>query len=88
MLLSLVLGTLSSCRSSQPPTLSLICIGDGFGGADCVNETGAKVYKAPSELKNFWMTTEVDQQNFSAWCYDTSPAITEQAMINIAKVAR
>lgn len=68
--LSLVLGfLLSSCRTSKPPALSIICLGDGVGGADCVDSVGNKIYKKPSELLNYWMTTEVDEQNFASWCY-------------------
>lgn len=78
--LALVL-LLSSCRTDQPPKLSLICIGDGLGGADCVDGAGAKIYKTPSQLKGFWMTTEVDESNFSTWCYggDVKPQV-EKAM--------
>lgn len=60
---------LFSCRESSPPQLSIICLGDGFGGADCVDSSGNKVYKSPSQLLNYWMTTEADEQNFSSWCY-------------------
>jgi hypothetical protein len=70
-LLSLSLS-LVSCRTDKPPVLSIICIGDGFGGADCSLPDGTTKYLAPSELKNFWMTTEMDMQNFSSWCYKTT----------------
>jgi hypothetical protein len=67
--------------------LSIICIGDGFGGCDgTIPDGGAipegcsvkdpkfpsRVYCPPSALKNYWMTTEPDQANYSAWCYGTS----------------
>jgi len=78
---SLMLG----CRTSKPPSISIICIGDGAGGADCVDSAGNKVYKKPSELKNFWMTTQYDEANFTAWCYDTSPAKAAKAMSAIKK---
>lgn len=60
---------LFACRSSTPPKLSIVCILDGYGGADCVDANGNKIYKAPSELTNFWATTETDEQNFTQWCY-------------------
>lgn len=71
--------SLSGCRTDQPPKLSIICIGDGFGGADCVENGGARTYKSPTDLKNYWMTTETDQANFSSWCYggDVRPAMNE-----------
>jgi hypothetical protein len=60
---------MGSCRTDKPPIIGIICIGDGAGGADCVQAGGAKVYKSPSELKNYWMTTQTDEANFSSWCY-------------------
>lgn len=83
-LLFLVLAfALSGCRTDRPPLMSVICTGDGFGGAECVTHAGAKVYKAPSELKNFWMTTQDDEANFAAWCYDATPDQTKSAMDQI-----
>lgn len=80
-LLLAVLAFLSNgCRTDKPPQISIICIGDGFGGADCVLSTGEKKYLKPSELKNFWMTTQLDMQNFSSWCYDTSPKVVSHHM--------
>lgn len=73
-----------SCRTSKPPVISIICIGDGTGGADCVTNAGDKVHKTPSQLKGFWMTTEVDQANFSSWCYDAPTSTTTKAM-NVMK---
>jgi len=74
---------LSSCRNSHPPAIE-ICIGDGFGGADCIEADGTQRYRAPSELKNYWMTNQPDMQNFSSWCYDTSPQITGRFMDRIS----
>lgn len=78
----IVLATITSgCpRKDPPPKISVICIGDGFGGADCVTSDGQNVYKSPSELKDFWMTTENDQANYSAWCYGTTPKVTAKVM--------
>lgn len=76
LLLVLAFPLLSSgCRESVPPKIE-ICIGDGFGGADCIEADGSKLYKSPSALKNYWMTNEPDQANFTAWCYDSGvPAV-------------
>lgn len=71
---------LYACRHSSPPEFSVICLGDGFGGADCSLPDGTSKYLAPSELKNFWMTTNADMKNFSAWCYDTTPSVTGHAL--------
>ena len=71
---------LASCRHSQPPEISIICILDGFGGGDCVNSIGEKIYRAPSEMTNFWATTQGDMANFSSWCYDTNPKNVERVM--------
>ena len=83
-LLCLVLGLLASiflygCRESVPPAI-LICQGDGSGGADCIDENGKRVYKAPSELLNYWITDQAGMARFSAWCYDTSIDVTKQAL--------
>jgi hypothetical protein len=79
---------LSSCRDSTPPVLSIICIGDGVGGADCVDSTGAQVHKDPSDLLNFWMTTEADEQNFTSWCYDESESKIQNAMRGVKEHIR
>lgn len=76
----LTLAVLSSCRTSRPPPISLICIGDGFGGGDCVTDHGEKVYKSPTELKNFWMTPQDDEARFASWCYKTDEQFTKQVM--------
>lgn len=84
-LLFLALAFLSGCRTSQPPKLSVICIGDGYGGANCADSAGNKVYKKPSELVNFWMTTENDEQNFAQWCYGSSTPEPIHASMNAIK---
>lgn len=87
--LALAFLSLNACRSSQPPALSLVCIGDGVGGADCVDHAGNKIYKTPSELLNFWMTTETDEQNFAQWCYGaSSPAPIKAGMTQIMEKIR
>lgn len=69
----LMVGLLDGCRSDPAPVLSIICLGDGFGGGDCSFPNGDRKYLPPSELKNFWMTSQPDFYNFSAWCFDTTP---------------
>lgn len=61
---------LSGCRKDTPPAIE-ICIMDGFGGADCQEADGSKVYKLPSEMKNYWSTNQVDMKSFASWCYET-----------------
>ncbi len=83
LLFSLVFLTTGCPRKDPPPEISIICIGDGFGGANCVLAGGVRIYKAPSELKNFWMTTEVDEANYSSWCYKIPVRTTNAAMAQI-----
>ena len=51
----------------MPPQIP-ICIHDGIG-ADCDIPGVGKVYKTPSELKNYWMTDQESMAKFSSWCY-------------------
>lgn len=68
--LSLALVVLSSCRETTPPKID-ICVGDGFGGADCVLKDGSRAYISPMNLKNYWMTPQEDMKSFANWCYST-----------------
>ncbi len=81
--LGVVLTIMAGCRNDPPPTISIVCLGNGFGGADCSLPNGERKYLAPSELKNFWMTTQTDMKNFSSWCYQTNGKNVEQQMQNI-----
>ena len=74
---------LSSCRSSQPPKIE-ICIGDGVGGAECVEADGTQLYRTPSMLNNYWMTGQSDEANFASWCYESDVA-TVQYHMNLIK---
>lgn len=86
--LCLVLGlALSACRSSTPPKIE-VCILDGYGGADCVERDGSKLYRKPSELTNFWATNQVDQAAFASWCYKATPDQVSAAMAYIEKQAK
>lgn len=68
-LLSLLM--FSACRSDPPPQI-IICIGDGFGGADCsIPGQQQKEYWSPSKLENSWITTQDEMARFTAWCYKT-----------------
>ena len=78
--LALALLLLSSCRDSQPPVISIICLGDGFGGADCSDPQGNKSHKTPADLSGYWMTTETDEANFASWCYATDMALIQLHM--------
>lgn len=73
---------IASCRGSKPPVIE-VCIGDGFGGADCVEADGSKKYRAPSELRDYWMTSEADEQNFASWCYDVNRSYAAAGMVGI-----
>lgn len=78
---------LSGCRKSQPPKIE-ICIGDGFGGADCIEADGSHLYRSPSSLKNYWMTSQPDEANYASWCYDASPSAVTPAMDRIREEAQ
>lgn len=71
-----------SCRNSVPPKIE-ICIGDGVGGADCIEPDGTKMFRLPSQLQNYWMTSEADEANFSSWCYESTKNVAEIGMKNI-----
>ena len=85
LLISLL--ALSACRTDKPPELSIICIGDGLGGADCSLPGGGQVSRSPSELKNYWMTTQTDQAKFAAWCYGVPPKTANAALEVIKRSA-
>lgn len=76
----------SGCRTTRPPKID-ICIGDGFGGADCVLKDGVKAYRSPTELKNAWITTQDDMARYSSWCYDVPKSVVEKEMGNISSKA-
>ncbi len=96
--LSLLLALLSSgCRKDQPPAID-ICIGDGFGGANCTLIFGSPLipkctpktdghdglyWCPPTALGNSWITTEESMKLFSSWCYKTSPDVVEVQMNQI-----
>ena len=87
LLALLVLLLVSSCRDSSPPKIE-VCILDGFGGGDCVEADGSQLYRAPSQMLNYWATSQPDMQNFSSWCYDTSSSAAKAGMAVIEEQAR
>lgn len=87
LLVGLGLLALESCRDSVPPAIE-ICIGNGVGGADCVESSGKKKYRLPSELTNYWMTSQPDMKNFSSWCYDIPADDVQKHMDRIEAQAR
>ena len=70
--LAAALLLISGCRT-QPAPIIEVCILDGFGGGDCVEPDGTKIYKMPSQMKNYWSTNESDEARYAAFCNDASP---------------
>ena len=70
---------LVSCRTDIPPKIE-ICIMDGFGGGDCVEAGGAKLYRTPSQMLNYWSTNQPDEANYTSWCYGSTPSVVNPAM--------
>lgn len=87
MFLVVLALSLSSCRHDTPPSIE-ICIGDGFGGADCIEKDGSRLYRSPSALKNYWLTNEADEAAYASWCYKTSSTSIEPVMREISTQAR
>lgn len=80
LLLSAAGLVLNACRTSKPPVIALICLGDGLGGADCSASTGEHVYLKPTDLKNWWMISQTDAANLLSWCYMTTPHVAQAGM--------
>ena len=90
--LLLALPLLSACRDSAPPVIQT-CVMDGFGGGDCVETDQTHVYRAPSQMQNYFAFSPQDFDTFAAWCYQTSDTnavqlvltqIKEKALGNVA----
>lgn len=83
----LILGAIalwtSGCRKDQPPQVSIVCIADGMGGCDGAHPDGTTEYVSPSGMKDYWCTTQTDEANFSAWCYQTSVTKVQRQMARI-----
>lgn len=83
--LGLALAVSGCPKKSHAPQFDFICIGDGFGGADCSMSDGSKKYMKPSELKNVWITNQASMERFAAWCYDTDARTAAKALDEIRK---
>lgn len=85
--LSLVIGLLplSGCPSihQDPPPVIEICIADGHGGADCIERDNTKLYRAPSQMKNYWCTNQEDEAAFAGWAYGASKEDAKSVMEQI-----
>jgi malic enzyme len=72
-----------------------VCIGDGFGSADCILREGSRLralcsfhddangagwYCPPSALENAWITTAEDMESFSQFCYGASKKVVRAHM--------
>lgn len=75
--------SLTSCRESTPPPIE-ICLLDGFGGGDCIERDGSRLYRVPSSMKNYWTTSEPDEAAFAGWCYDGT-AVDAEVQMNAIK---
>lgn len=71
------------CRNDRPPALGEICLGDGFGGADCSLADHTYRYRYPSDLKNFWMITQSDAAALTSWCYQAPPLLVQGEFIQL-----
>lgn len=74
-----------SCRRDSPPQLSVICTLDGVGGGDCADPQGKYVYKSPSEMTDYWATTQTDEANFASWCWGGTPPAAAAKLATIRK---
>ena len=70
LMLCLVLVLIPSCREDKPPTLSMICTLDGYGGGDCSTSSHVHKYLSPSEMKDYFAISQDDAKNLMTWCYN------------------
>lgn len=80
---SIVVVSISACRSDQPPKISLICLADGAGGMDCVTPDGEKKYLPPSQTTNMWCAPQLDMERFASWCYKANTKDVANKMAEI-----
>lgn len=85
LLFALVLLS-SACRKDYPPAISIICTLTPAGGGACVTFDGKRVFLKPSEMNNFWASTQEDMKNLLSWCYRTSPETIEHRMDEILQI--
>lgn len=77
-----LLGAASCPGKKDPPPAIPVCIGDGVGGADCVDPGDKVVYRTSQELRNWWITSPDGIAAFTDWCYGGKmpAAIIEQVL--------
>lgn len=85
VLCTLLVVYATGCPRDYPPKISLICTLDGHGAGDCSDAQGVHIYKAPSEMTNYWATTQNDAENLVSWCYNIPRA---QAKMELASFVR
>ena len=56
----------------MPPAIPM-CLGDGKGGADCVEFEGSPSRRTAKELENYWMTDAESMNALISWCYRVEP---------------
>ena len=71
-ILFLVLALTASGCGSVPPAIPM-CLGDGMGGADCIEFDGSLSRRNERELQNYWMTDAESMNALVSWCYRTAP---------------
>lgn len=76
-----------SCRTSKPPGMT-VCLGNGAGGADCVDQFGVRSTKLPSELEDFFMLSPSDASAYSSWCFHTTTKLTDPIVKDLLTVMR
>lgn len=70
LLLVVLALSLSACRKDPPPPMDN-CLGDGQGGADCLDISGNYYYCDAECMLNRLAFRQDQFANFAAWCYDT-----------------
>jgi len=58
---------LVSCSSTMPKID--ICVGDGYGGADCIDVKRNPYYMLPSQLENFNAFENAELVKYYDYCY-------------------
>lgn len=85
LFLALGLLILSGCpEKSQPPVVE-VCITSPSSGADCVEHDGSKLFRAPSQMANYWCTNQADEAAYAAWATGASDEQVQDAMNQIQK---
>lgn len=83
MPLSALALILSGCPNKSPPPLVEVCLGDGNGGSDCVEHDGARLYRSPSMMLNYWCTNQEDEAAYATWATGANTERVNRAMEKI-----